>query len=388
MSEPIRVLLVDDDERLLQAASRVLRKRVTLVTACGGEEGLAVLKEDGPFAVLVSDQNMPGMSGAEFLAKAAEGWPNTVRVMLTGNDDQSTAAQAVNAGQVFRFLTKPSSPDEIWQAIQTAARQHELITAEAELLERTLSGSVKVLMDVLALSHPEAMAKAQRVRGWTQKLKPALAWPKWWEIDLAAMLWPLGDITLPDELRAKRDRREALSDEEARALVRAPHAAADCVTNIPRLSGVADIIRHSRVGYDGSGALEPNGPAGKDLPQGARLLNVLIALAEETTLGADMSAAVEALGAQPHRYDPVALTALEHLMNEGALTHRRTTKSIEPRRLVDGDIVLKDIRAQDGKLLLAAGSALSTPMIEKIRMVARTGGLVGTVDVMRIELAA
>jgi DNA-binding NtrC family response regulator len=74
-----------------------------LTTATSGAAGLEVIKSKGPFAIVMSDMRMPGMSGAEFLSKVREGWPNTVRVLLTGQSDLPSAIAAVNDGQIFRF---------------------------------------------------------------------------------------------------------------------------------------------------------------------------------------------------------------------------------------------------------------------------------------------
>ena len=105
-----KILLVDDDRNILSGYQRVLRKAFDLETALGGEEALRLLTMDGPFSLVVADMQMPGMSGLELLDKAQTVSPDTIRIMLTGNTDQKTAADAVNQGQVFRFLTKPCSP--------------------------------------------------------------------------------------------------------------------------------------------------------------------------------------------------------------------------------------------------------------------------------------
>ena len=88
MSE--KILFVDDEPNVLQSIQRQLRKRFDMVTAEGGEEALRILKEQGPFAVIVSDMRMPGMNGVELLAQAKDLHPDTVRLMLTGNADQET----------------------------------------------------------------------------------------------------------------------------------------------------------------------------------------------------------------------------------------------------------------------------------------------------------
>ncbi len=93
-----KILLVDDELNILQSMQRQLRKRFEIVIAESGAEALTVLKSKGPFAVIVSDMRMPGMDGVQLLSRVKESYPNVVRMMLTGNADQATASEAVNAG--------------------------------------------------------------------------------------------------------------------------------------------------------------------------------------------------------------------------------------------------------------------------------------------------
>ena len=139
------ILFVDDELRILQAFERQLRKRFSIRTAESAQEALKILEVDGPCAVIVSDMWMPGMDGIELLARVKNLYPDTVRIMLTGNADQETAIEAVNCGQIFRFLTKPIPPEALTNSLDLAIREYRLITAEKELLSQTLKGSVNVL---------------------------------------------------------------------------------------------------------------------------------------------------------------------------------------------------------------------------------------------------
>jgi len=127
MSE--RVLCVDDDPRILGAFRRQLEEQFDLVTATGGREGLELIDSQGPFAVIVSDMRMPEMDGVQFLAAVKEKAPKSVRMMLTGCADLDTAIEAVNEGNIFRFLTKPCLPEQFARAIQAGIDQHRLIVA-------------------------------------------------------------------------------------------------------------------------------------------------------------------------------------------------------------------------------------------------------------------
>ena len=116
MSE--KILFVDDEENVLSALKRQFRKQYDVSTAVSGAEGLQKIVKEGPFAVIISDMQMPEMNGIQFLQVAQQMAPDSVRLMLTGNADQQTAVDAVNKGCVFSFYTKPCTPEVMSQAIE------------------------------------------------------------------------------------------------------------------------------------------------------------------------------------------------------------------------------------------------------------------------------
>ena len=159
-----RLLCVDDEPNVVDGISLHLRRAYDVVGAGGGDEGLRRLRDGAPFAVVISDMRMPGMDGATFLAHAREVAPDATRLLLTGHADLSDAIVAVNRGGIFRFLTKPCPPEELRQAVDAAAEQHRLVTAERVLLEQTVRGAVKALTDLLSLTSPVVFGRATRIR--------------------------------------------------------------------------------------------------------------------------------------------------------------------------------------------------------------------------------
>jgi FixJ family two-component response regulator len=134
-----RVLFVDDEKGVLDAYERLLRKEFYVSVASSGQQGLAAIEEHGPFAVVISDMRMPGMNGAEFLSQVKQKAPDTIRMLLTGYTDLSAAIDAVNEGNIFRFLTKPSSKEVLVEAINIGLKQYHLLTTEKELVKKALS---------------------------------------------------------------------------------------------------------------------------------------------------------------------------------------------------------------------------------------------------------
>src|SRR5271157_874708 len=104
-----RILLVDDDSNVLEGYLRTLSREFRLEIAHGGQEALKLATDNGPYAVVVSDMRMPGMDGIQLLSKIKALSPDTIRVMLTGNAEIETATNAINEGNIFRFLNKPAA---------------------------------------------------------------------------------------------------------------------------------------------------------------------------------------------------------------------------------------------------------------------------------------
>ena len=124
------VLCVDDESRMLDALRVLLEPTYTVITAVGAEAALALLAQRPDVAVIVSDMQMPGMNGIEFLERCCALMPEAQRILLTGQADLSTAVSAVNRGQIFRFLTKPCAAAQLLEAIATAAARYAAQKAE------------------------------------------------------------------------------------------------------------------------------------------------------------------------------------------------------------------------------------------------------------------
>lgn len=130
------ILCVDDEPNILDGLKRQLRRDFDVHTAGSGVEALDLIEREGPFAVIMSDYNMPGMDGVEFLRRARAIAPDSVAIMLTGRAELDIAVAALHQGSIFRFLNKPASPEVLIKSIGAAAEHHRLITAERELTAR------------------------------------------------------------------------------------------------------------------------------------------------------------------------------------------------------------------------------------------------------------
>lgn len=150
------LLLVDDEENILSSLRRLLRRDgYTILTATSGQQGLEVLAAN-PVDVIVSDQRMPGMTGVEFLHKAKDMHPDTVRLVLSGYTDLQSVTDAINEGAIYKFLTKPWDDAMLRANIEEAFRRKALtddnqrLAAELQHANRELERINERLTGVLA----------------------------------------------------------------------------------------------------------------------------------------------------------------------------------------------------------------------------------------------
>ncbi|MCP9447514.1 MAG: response regulator [Nitrospira sp.] len=340
-------------------------------TALGAEEGLRTLETKGPFAVVVSDLQMPGMNGIQFLSRVREFSPDTVRILLTGNADLQASIDAINQGQIFRFLAKPCSAELLATALQAGLTQHRLITAERELLEQTLSGSVKVLCDILSLVNPEAFGRSFRITRYVEALAEQLHVTELWAVKTAAMLSQIGCVILPETVLTKVYRGEPLSPEETQLYNQHPFVAADLLAKIPRMKRVADIIRFQDKYYDGYGMPGDN-RQGNEIPMEARILKVALDFDALESAGKTKMQAFDELKKRKGWYD---LTILDALKDAFAADIKYEVRTAVVAELQQGMVLGEDITSVKGILLAANGQEVNESMIMRLKNFSKTVGV-------------
>lgn len=371
-----RVLLVDDDENVLAGFHRVLRKSFDLDVALGGPQALQALEHHGPYAVVVADMQMPGMNGVELLQKVSQGWPEVIRLMLTGNQDQRTAIEAINHGQVFRFLTKPCSPEDLSGMLRAALRQHQLEQAERELLDQTLTGSLKVLTEILSVADPHAFGRAEIIRARAVKFAAAMGMEPIWEIGVAAMMAPLGLVTIPPALAAKGRSGDPLTMEERDTLQRVPEFGAQLLARIPRLESVAEMVKYHHKSYAGAG-YPLDDVKGEAIPLGARILRALNDFQEIEERRGSRLVALEQMKLRRGWYDPRVLQELEGLVGESGRTpDPAVPRAVSVKDLEPGAVLAADVKTKVGMLVAAEGTRLTSAHLEKLQNFSRLIGLV------------
>jgi len=357
-----KILFVDDEVKVLQAYKRALRKVFPIDTAEGGRQALELVESNGPYAVVVSDMRMPGMNGVEFLAAMKECAPSTVRMMLTGNSDQQTAIDAVNEGDIFRFLNKPCAPEDVARALAAGINQHRLLSAEKELLELTLCGSIEVLADVLSLVNPKIFGRTARLKRHMRNVAKTMGLQDVWQLETTAMLSQIGCVILTEEVLDKCARGEALSVEESKHYQQHPAVGAKLLAKIPRIEEIARSVEYQEQCFDGSG-VPGDGTSGKDIPLAARLLKPILDYDRFESTGVSSGDAIMCLKRQAHCYDPAVLEALEKVIDEQPVL---ATRMVLIRQLCDGMIVAENILNDRGILLVGKGQETTSSVRERL----------------------
>jgi CheY-like chemotaxis protein len=352
-----RILLVDDDSNILDGYRRTLSREFHIETAMGGPQALKLVTDNGPYAVVVSDMRMPGMDGVQLLSTIKDQAPNTVRVMLTGNADMDTAIDAINEGNIFRFLNKPCDRDMMAKTLTAALMQYRLVVAEDQLLEETLSGAIQVLTEVLSLVNPAAFSRAERARRYIHHIVTAMKLGNPWQYEVAAMMSQLGCVTLAPETIEAVYGGEKLSPTEQAQYDAHPSVAYNLLSKIPRLEPIAWMIEHQNRPF---GEIDDRA----DMRLGAEILRLTLAYEQLIHKGRSRTDAAHLLASQNKQFSPAffeALVTLDPNAEDGGV-HKSRIELLAP-----GMIIQEDVRSVDGALLVSKGQEVTQPLIIKLK---------------------
>lgn len=277
---PYKIMIVDDEPANLRLLERLFRRQYQVVTAASGKEALALL-EQHDFALLLTDQRMPGMTGIELL-KHIDGFrPQMVRIILTGYTDMSALVEAINCGQVYKYVTKPWSNDSLRQTIARAVEHYELIKSRYDLevankrlvarLEAMTRGMVRAIADALEAKDQHVYGHARRVSGYAMAIgrRLRLDVKEIEQIALAALLHDIGKIGTPDSLLLKPS---TFTDEERNLIKLHSERGARILAGVPEMEDIVAAVRHHHENFDGTGY--PEGLQGEQIPLASRIIFV------------------------------------------------------------------------------------------------------------------
>lgn len=283
--------------------------------------------------------------------------------MLTGQADMQATVDAVNEGSLFRFLTKPCPTHLLIKALSDGIEQYRLITSERELLEKTLKGSIRLLVEILSILSPVAFSQTTRIRNLAKKLAIRLNVEDKLELDLALMLSQIGCVTIPAQILEKKFRGEVLEDSEFELFLSHPLVGGKLLSNIPRLEKIAQAVTYQEKLYDGSGIPKDN-KKGTAIPLISRIMKVVIDFNSLLNSGKNAEHAVEIMRNRRTWYDPVIFGAFEAEIME--LKEGYIVKAIKLDDIKTGMVLGEDIKDVTGKVLVTKGNELTEVLITRL----------------------
>ena len=406
------ILFVDDEPNILSSLRRLFRSEgyQTLI-AESGEAGLKILETE-TVDLIVSDMRMPEMDGAHFLEIARARWPDTMRLLLTGYADVSSIMQAVNRGEIYRYITKPWDENEILlivrQALERKALEHErqrleeltcvqndeltLLNASLEKKVEARTIEIKRMHDGLIVSNEKLrvnfltsikmFSNLIEIRGKglaghslrvadlanTIAKKMELEASEIQQVFVAGLLHNIGKIGFSDELLAMP---VSLMNGQNLALYRKyPARGEQLLMPLEDLQGAAKIVRSHQERFDGAGF--PDQLTGFNIPLGSRIValasdfhNLQIGTLSQRCLRSEEAVAA-ILENQGKRYDPAVVNAFRNVKKYDVTVDEIQAISIYAKNLQPGMIMARDLITNDGFLLLSAGHVLNERLIRQI----------------------
>jgi response regulator RpfG family c-di-GMP phosphodiesterase len=261
--------------------------------------------------------------------------------------------------------------------LRAGLKQYALVTAERDVLEKTLNGSARMLSDILAMHDAESFGKSQRLREYMKAFAQHLQLKQTWDLELAAMLSQIGSVTIPQALLAKSRSGQVLTPVESDMVRRVPQIGYNLLSNIPRLETVAKTILYQNKNYDGTGFPIDN-VVGEDIPIGARILRVLQYLAALEPGEASKAKALANMMRFPGRYDPrvvESVAAVFDICLERALPAESQIKLVRITHLRVGSTLVSEARTRNGSMIVPPGTQVSPMLLEKLRNFAQLGNL-------------
>ncbi len=408
------ILIVDDEDSVLSSLRRLFRADgYRIHTASSAAEGLDILRNNS-VGLVISDNSMPEVTGIEFLNQVRENWPDTLRIMLTGYADLDAATEAINRGEVYRFVVKPWNPDELRLLVRQGIDQHRLVmenrrmqaliqeqndtlkgwneslqqaveqrteeirqkSAELERLYQRLKGSflstIKLFTGFIELRNPTFGRHARRVTLLTLSIcrQMALSEELTTDFEIAALLHDIGKIGLPDDV-LRRDEKH-LSMRERDLLRQHPVAGQAVLQTIDNLEAVGIMVRHHHERWDGKGY--PDGLRWDAIPMGSRIIAVADAFDhyQESKTGSP-AAFVEtqlSLGSGC-AYDPTIVAALGEYLQTPSGPYGSREIALNVLELREGMVLSRDVTAATGLLIAPRGETLKRQHLDKLSHLVR-----------------
>ncbi len=261
------VLLVDDEKNILNSIERLFSEDdLNILKAGNAEEAMEFVGSEN-IAVLVSDNQMPGMNGIELLSKVRAASPDIIRILMTAYADLPTAIDAINRGEVFRFIVKPWDDNDFIRTVKEGLDRFRIIRA----LKRADEATLLSLARTIELKDKYTRGHCDRVAAYAVAIAEALDFPEEKKRDIRHGGWlhDCGKIGIPESILNKPG---ALDDKEFEIIKKHPAWGADVAKQAQLSEVIVNIILYHHERYDGKGY--PSGIRGADIPVEARIVAI------------------------------------------------------------------------------------------------------------------
>jgi len=407
------LLFVDDESNILSSLKRLFRPLgYRIITAQSGAEGLTTL-EAQQVDLIISDMRMPGMDGATFLAQAAQQWPATVRILLTGYSDLTSTIAAVNKGRIYRYISKPWEENDIVLTVKRALEQKHLeeerrrleiltkkqneelrelnatleskVAARTGELQQTVSflelahksldqsyrTTVEVFSNLIEMRESRGQGRARVIAQQVAQLAELLGLDtaESQNLHYAALLRNIGKINLSDHLLAKPF--STMNETERKTFIQHPIVGEGLLMALEPLQEAASLIHYQHEHYDGTGY--PDGIKGDAIPVGARILKV-VGDYNDLQHGLLLTAHLDQSEARDYlvkhrgtRYDPQMVDMFRKVI--GRLAEHKdkvSERCVKSNGLQIGMVLSRDLVLNDKVLLLSQGHSITEHIIERI----------------------
>jgi response regulator RpfG family c-di-GMP phosphodiesterase len=247
-------------------------------------------------------------------------------------------------------------------ALDAAVTQYRLVTAEKDLLEKTLRGSVAALTEVLSLANPLIFGRATRLKQHTASLLTQLGVPFAWDLEVAVMLSQIGCIVLTSENNEKLYYGRPLTPVEVDSTQCVSQLSLQLLKGIPRLESVCSVLDAQEYNFDGSRSPKGN-PQGEAIPLGARVLRLVCDYDYLEASGASPTTISETLQSRKGHYDPKLLDALTRLKTSAV----SATRPIDLASLQVGMRMGQDVMSTEDALLVPRGQEVTLAIVSRLR---------------------
>ncbi len=272
--EKYKVLLVDDEQDNLSLLYRTLRRDFTIFKTISPLEGLKIVEEND-IDLIISDHKMEEMDGVEFLKRTCNIRPGCIKLLVTAYSDSQILIDAINNGNIYKYIKKPWEPSELQIAVNTALEYYKLKNENDKLiydLKDLFSGTINAIMDALEAKNPYSVGQNKKIVFCAKKLAEELNLPhqEYGKIELAGLLHDIGTIGVPEQILNKPE--EQLTEEEIALYQKHVEHGVKILKDLKQLNEVVEIIKYHHENYDGTGY--PYGLKGNEIPLISSMISI------------------------------------------------------------------------------------------------------------------